>query len=407
MRANNRNPGGEGQEPTAPARPPRAGSLLITCPRGLAPFLRAEVEALGLGPVRERPAGVECAGTLADAPRLNLFLRTGHRVLVRLADFRAATTDALYAGVRDLPWETHFDPDGRFFVNGSARHPCLRDPRFALLRAKDAVADRMRMKCGRRPDSGPGEEGAAGLFVHWSENGRVQVYLDTTGRPLNARGYRRVRTDAPLQETLGAALVRAAGWTPERPLVCPMCGSGTFAIEAAWMARGRAPGLDRADFSFLHLRGFDAAAWEAMRAEARRAERPRAPSRILATDADPRAIEAARANAEAAGVAADIEFRVCDFAATETPPGAVILMNPAYGVRTGEAARLPDLYRRIGAFLQSAPADARGFVFTSDEALARAVGLEPVSRRPFWNGPLACTLYEYAPAGPGLAGDGA
>jgi putative N6-adenine-specific DNA methylase len=373
----------------------RESALLVSCPKGLAPFLAQEMRELGYA-AEELEAGARTTGTLADCLRLNLHLRCGHRVHYRLKRFGAMHPDMVYREVNALPWEEVFAPDGYFSVHSSVAHPSIRDSRFPNLRVKDGVADRFAAQAGRRPDSGPDQARGVVLFLYW-HGPKAELYLDTSGAPLSRRGYRLRPHTAPMQETLAAAVIRAAGWDPSTHFVNPMCGSGTLAIEAALLARSVAPGLLREDFAFRHLREFDPAAWEAMRAKARQAILPRAKSRIVATDHDPAALDAARANAEEAGVADSIEFSLCDFRDTLVPegPGAV-LVNPEYGERLGDAAELGDAYAGLGDFLKQHCAGYRAGIFTASPALAKRIGLRPEAKVPFYSAKLACMLLRFS-----------
>jgi putative N6-adenine-specific DNA methylase len=373
------------------------GRLVLSCARGLAPFAACEAEALGCTVAAAAETSVTLSGTLRDALRLNLWLRTAHRVLWPLAEGPARTLDDLYALARAQPWEDWIDPDGYFTVGASGRQPGVRDSRLPSLRVKDAVADRLRAACGRRPDSGPESRGVS-LAVHWAD-GRAALCLDTTGEPLARRGYRLHPWKAPLQETLAAACLLAAEWRGETPFVAPMCGSGTPAIEAAWIAARRAPGILRERFAFMALRGYDgppAAGWQNLRAAARAGERLQGLPAIVASDIDPDAVRAARANAAAAGCADLIEFSVGDFAAIRVPPApGLVFLNPEYGRRLGREEDLAALYGRIGDFLKQRCAGYQGYVITGSAGLAGRIGLRSARRWPLFNGPIPCRLLAF------------
>ncbi len=372
--------------------------ILVTCPKGLPEYLQAELTELGFPDGEVLDAGVQVRGTLADCMRLNLLVRTGHRVLFELKRFRAFDADELYREVRSVPWEEHMDRDGYFRVDAVIRDTTVNDSRFAGLRVKDAVADRFTERFGQRPDSGPETRGVC-LFLYWREN-RAALYLDTTGEPLPRRGYRKRPHKAPMQETLAAACVLAAKW-PELArrgghFIAPMCGAGTLAIEAALMALNGAPGLLRDNFAFMHLRGFDAERWDAMTAEAEDAENTDIRGRIIATDHDPEAVEAARDNARLAGVGDFIEFAVCDFTETDIPDGpGMVMLNPEYGFRLGDMKKLETVYRAIGDFFKQRCGGKTGYIFTGNAQLAKLVGLRTKSRRIFWNAKIECRLLEY------------
>ena len=368
--------------------------ILITCPRGNAEFLEREVAALGFPPVSSGPAGVSILGSLEDSHRLNLYLRTAHRVLFLIGSFRADTPECLYREVTAVRWETLLLEDGYVSVRSSVDNPSIRDTRFANLKCKDAIVDRIRRRCGRRPDSGPARSGAV-VFLHWKHD-RCSLYLDTSGESLSHRGYRKIPGDAPLRESTAAAVVLATGWTGDGAFLNPMCGSGTLAIEAALVALGRVPGLLRSNYGFLHLKGFDRSRWDAARRAGRKAARASFPGRIIATDIRPEAVEAAQKNAATAGVAQHIEFRVCPYEETPVPEGGgVVVLNPAYGERMGRAAELEAVYRGIGDFFKQRCQGYTGHVFTGNPALAKRIGLKTSRRRVFFNASIECRLLSF------------
>jgi len=368
--------------------------ILVTCARGIAFYLREEILALGL-PVREvSEAAVETAGNMTDAMRLNLALRTGQRVLFLLHEGTARSPGDLYAGAIDLPWEEVLHVDRYFCVTSAVDTPEIRDPRYANVRVKDAVVDRLRGLFRRRPDSGSDRTGAV-VHLYW-QNDRYRIFADTSGEPLSRRGYRKIPLTAPMQETLAAAALMATGWTGEETLINPMCGSGTLAVEAALIARRRAPGLLRENFGFYHLRGFDDDRWQSLRVRVRKEERKEIPGRIIATDISPEAVRGAAINAGRAKMGRHIQFRVCPFAATPVPqsPG-VVIMNPPYGLRLGEEEELERLYGEMGDFLKTKCGGYRGYIFTANLDLAKKVGLRTARRLIFFNGELESRLLEY------------
>lgn len=371
--------------------------IVVSCASGVAPYLEQEVRALGLAVTWRGETAVETEGTLEDTMRLNLHLRTGHRVFYMLGEFRARDPDELYERLVRLPWEDYIAPTGYFTVDTSVDTPTIRNEQFAALRVKDAVADRMRERCnGQRPDSGNDQEGVA-LFLHWTGQDAA-VYLNTSGGALSKRGYRVAPSSAPMRESLAAALVLASGWTGEGHFLNPMCGGGTLAIEAAWIGLSRAPGLLRQDFSFMHLLGFEMPTWRLMRQQAIAAIKPSLAGRIIASDVDEQALRAARANTVAAGVSGQIEFDASDVTLSPVPiaiPNSVIVLNPPYGARMGDAGKLRSTYADIGAFLRQHADGYRGFVFTANPDLAERVGMQTKQSLPFFNGPLEARLLEY------------
>lgn len=368
--------------------------IFISCPRALPPFVKQELIALGYPAVSETLSGVETSGTLHDAMRMNLHLRTGHRVLLLLREFRAKIADELYRAAAAIEWEDIIDENGYVCVTSSVDTPSIRDTRFASLTCKDAIVDRIKRSRGRRPDSGPGRDRTV-VHLYWNGE-RGSLYLDTSGESLARRGYRKIPLDAPLQETLAAAVVLAANRGGGENFVNPMCGSGTLAIEAALIGLRRAPGLLRSNFGFMHVKGFDAARWNALREEAGKEALPALPARIIATDQSDEAVRSARKNAAAAGVGSFIEFSVSDYAATPLPAGGgAIVLNPPYGARMGEIDQLAGLYRGIGDFFKQRGQGFRGYVFTGNLELAKQVGLKAARRIPFFNSGIECRLLEY------------
>ena len=371
--------------------------IVATCGRGCADALKGELRALGYEPQDVSATSVGVEGDLRDAMRLNLWLRTANRVLFEVGGFEIDSADELYAAVRELPWELWLRADAPFHVHGVAQHETIRDPRFAVLRCKDAIADRFVDRTGSRPDSTSTPDGASCVALYWKEQ-FAQVFIDTSGAPLSHRGYRWRSWVAPLRETLAASILLEAGWgkNTAEAFIGPMCGSGTLAIEAAWISQNRAPGLEREDYAFLHLNDVDAEAWRELKAEAR-AKFVAAPRTwIAASDVEAQAIACARENAARAGVDGMIRFHTCDF--RDTPlakPPAMVLMNPEYGERMGAEERLVALYEGIGSYFKEKCRGMRALVFTGNLPLGRKISLHPVRRVAMWNGDIECRLLEY------------
>jgi putative N6-adenine-specific DNA methylase len=368
--------------------------ILATCAKGVAPYLKNEIASLGLHVRMEAPTFVETEGALLDAMRMNLHLRTAQRVLYSMDSFSASHPDDLYARMKRQPWEDVLATGSPLSLTSFADTPSIRDGRYVNQRAKDAIVDRIRDRQKIRPNSGPERVGAV-VHVHWSGT-NISVYLDTSGEPLYRRGYRRIPLEAPLQETLAAAILLAAGWPGQGNLLNPMCGSGTIAVEAAFSALNIAPGFLRKNFGFMHLRGFRREAWENLREDAGRRRKTEVEGVILASDVRREALEAARLNARTAGVEAILTFHQEDFADTAVPKGqGVVVLNPPYGERMGAATKLGPLYRTIGDFFKQRCRGYRGYIFTGNPNLAKEVGLRTKRKIPFFNGDIPCRLLEY------------
>ena len=372
----------------------RKSRIVITCAKGITPILKEEVLSLGLPILSEGIADVETEGTMEDAIKLDLFLRTGQRVLFLLKEFDAKRPDELYEKISRIEWETIIPEDGYLCVTSSVETPEIKDSRFANLKSKDAIVDRMNAKCGRRPDSGPKRDRTV-IHLYWKER-RCQIYVDTSGEPLSKRGYRRIPLKAPMQETLAAAVILATNWKGDGNLINPMCGSGTLAVEAAMIGLNKAPGLLRNNYGFMHLKGFDKSSWKLLRKKATAVAKKGLNGRMIATDISREAIEAAERNAMTAGVAHLMDFRLCDYAETPIPEGSgIVVLNPEYGERLGEIKKLEEVYKGIGDFFKKRCQGYKGYIFTGNLDLAKKVGLKTKRRIPFFNSNIECRLLEY------------
>jgi putative N6-adenine-specific DNA methylase len=372
----------------------RKNRIVITCAKGIAPFLKEEVLSLGFPILSEGIASVETEGTMDDAMRLNLFIRTGQRVLFLLEAFNAKNPDELYRKISRMRWEDYIPEDDYICVTSSVDTPTIKDSRFANLKCKDAIVDRIKERRGRRPDAGP-ERDRIVVHLYWKGD-LCQVFLDTSGEPLSKRGYRKIPLKAPMQETLAAAVVLATGWKDNGNFINPMCGSGTLAIEAALIALNRAPGLLRSHYGFMHLKGFNEPSWNVMRKKIKALAKNSLKGKIIATDIRQEAVEAAKKNAATAGVEHWIEFGVCDFSETPVPDGGgVVILNPEYGERLGKVEELNETYKGIGDYFKKKCKGYRGYIFTGNLDLAKKVGLRTRRRIPFFNSNIECRLLEY------------
>lgn len=368
--------------------------ILITCPKKMSGLLAEEVEALGMKVVATGMMDVELEGTLADCMKLNLHLRTGHRVLWHVHTFTAGHPDILYRKISQIPWEDYLFPDGYFSVGSYVINDHINHTGFANLRTKDAIVDRMQNKFGQRPSSGS-DNGQAVIFLHWKVSD-CSIYIDTSGETIAKHGYRKLPFKAPMQESLAAATILASRWDKNSHFVNPMCGSGTLAIEAAMIAIDKAPGLLRENFGFMHVKGYDAAIWKGLKAEALNKVKSQLDFQIIASDISPLAIDAARKNAAFAGVDHLITFETCDFQETTVPEGGgVAFFNPEYGERLGEEEALLETYQKIGDFFKKKCQGYFGYIFTGNLKLAKNVGLKTKRKMEFYNSKIDCRLLEY------------
>lgn len=384
--------------------PTKRAATRVACAPMLVPWVQREVEALGFAVQDQDALGVQIGASLIDCLSLVLKLRTASHVLWPIARFRCPTLKSLKRELGSVPWEDLIPLDGYFTIRCSVTHPSIDNDLYANRLVKDMIADRFMEKFGRRPDSGPDRTGVV-IHLYWHDD-RVVVYLNVNGRPLSDRGYRKLPHLAPMRETLAAAVLMAAGYDGSTPLVNPMCGSGTLAIEAALIATGRAPGLLRSDYAARNTALDLEDAWREARAQAKQQSTRSAAEMlpIVANDHDAHAVEATRRNAAVAGVEKLIVLDRCDFTKTPLPEagGATdgvkghIVLNPEYGDRMGEEAELERTYAQIGDFFKQFAAGWHGHVFTGSRSLAKRIGLKASKRTPFMNGAIECRLLSYA-----------
>ncbi|HJP98064.1 MAG TPA: bifunctional 23S rRNA (guanine(2069)-N(7))-methyltransferase RlmK/23S rRNA (guanine(2445)-N(2))-methyltransferase RlmL [Rhodanobacteraceae bacterium] len=374
-------------------------AFFATCPKGLEYLLRDELIALGAA-AREALAGVHFEGDLECAYRACLQSRLASRILLPLSEFPAGDADTLYAGTHAIDWAEHLAPDATLAIDATGSSGSLVHSGFAAQKVKDAIADQCRERFGTRPTVQP-ERPDLRLNLHLHQ-GQATLSLDLSGEPLHRRGWRRGQGEAPLKENLACAMLLRARWpetyAADGALVDPMCGSGTLLIEAAWMAAGVAPALQRDYFGFIGWRGHEPALWERLREAAQdRAQEGLRGLRacFFGSDSDPRMIAIATHNLQNAGVAgfAHLDKRMVEH--LEPPPGfgtGLVITNPPYGERMGDAETLPSLYAALGARLRTAFAGWRAAVLTSEAELERAVGLRAAKRYVLFNGALECRL---------------
>jgi putative N6-adenine-specific DNA methylase len=415
--------------------------LFLPCAAGVEEFLADEVHRLtGLQgrDLLTLRGGVVALASWRDALRLNLHSRLAQRVLVQLSNTLYRNEKDLYEAASAVAWEIWFTTKQSFKVEITAQHSPLTSLNFAALKVKDAIADRFRAKGGARPDVNT-QWPDVRVYVHLTTD-RATLYIDTSGEPLFKRGWREDKGDAPLKETLAAAMIAASGWDTAAadgvPLYDPCCGSGTIAIEAAQIACGIAPGIQRR-FAFEKLLPFQAHVWQALKSEARAAEHPPV-APVAGSDVAHRMVDFARRNAERAGVAHAVELRGGD-ALQRMPPfdrPGVMLLNPPYGERIA-AAGVAGASRRGGreAFQPGAlalqrrepaahaptapggqvpgPDDGADFflqlaahwkkhyngwtawMLTPDLKLPGKMRLKESRRVPMWNGPIECRLFRF------------
>ena len=358
---------------------------------GVEGLTAAELRRLDMKEVRAENGRVFCRGGQQDIPRLNLHLRTGERVLLVLGTFPAKTFDELFEGTRKLEWERFIPKDGQFPVKGFSLNSALRSVPACQSIVKKAAATRLG---GVYHQESLPETGALYQIQFSLMKDTASLMLDTSGAGLYKRGYRAVGVAAPLRETLAAALVLLSGYRGKDPFCDPFCGSGTIAIEAALIARNRAPGLMRTfpsqKWSWLPSQVWVDAAGEAMDLEYDGVYD------IWGGDLDPAAVRIARENAEKADVADLIRFEKADARAfSRTEPYGRIVSNPPYGERLMEKREAEALYRDFGRAVQRLPKGWKINLLSSHTEFERTFGRNADKKRKLYNGMLKCDLFQY------------
>lgn len=383
--------------------------LFARCAGGFEQVLGDELRRLRMRRVRPQVGGAIFFGTLADAYRACLWLRSATRVQLVLGRVSSVDAEALYEGVYALPWEDFLVRGATIAVDAHGENAELRNTKFVALKVKDAVCDAMRDRCGARPDvDSHSPDSAIDVAVHPK---KATIYLNLSGMSLHRRGYREdaVQTEAPLKETLAASVLLAAGW-PELAeqggvLVDPMCGSGTFAIEGAQMAAGIAPGLLRERWGFEGWLGHDSQLWEHVRGMAQEQAERQSDVLVIAGDLDAHAVEIAKANARRAGVERIVRFHVDDAARLErhlrrlrarSDASGLLVANPPYGQRLGSADELPKVNSALAKAVAALPTSWKVALITPDGSVDTALGRAADQTISCYNGPIRTwvRLYE-------------
>ncbi len=371
-----------------------ADPLFVTCPRGLEALLAEDLVAAGAGDVAVVPGGVACAGTAETVYRVNLESRIATRVLRRVAkaDYRGEAD--IYRLAREVRWPALFAVERGIRVYVTAIRSPLKSLEFITLKVKDAVCDRFRDELGRRPSV---NTKAPDVRIHlFLTAGEATLYLDTSGEPLYLRGHKAAKVGAPLKENLAAGILRLSGWQPGTPLLDPMCGSGTFLIEAAQIALDDAPGLSReaGGFGFERLADFDAALWQRLRRDAAQRRKTASKLSIHGSDISADAVARTRQNLAHAGLDDLVDVAHADLLTRPAPaPGGIMVANPPYGERLGSEDELAAFYPALGDALKRRFTGWRCWLLSADTRLPKLLGLRVDRKIPLFNGALECRLY--------------
>ena len=379
-------------------------SMLAKTFKGLEEVLAQELIALGANEVQLERRAVSFRGDKALLYRANLCLRTALRILVPIASFKAKDTDALYNQLKKINWSAYMHSSTSFAIDATVYSETFRNSRFVTYRVKDAIADYWLEKKNQRPSVSTREPDLL-INIHIG-NEQVTVSLDSSGESLHKRGYRVATTEAPISEVLAAGMLLMAGWNGQSDLYDPMCGSGTFLIEAALIARNIAPGVFRSAYAFEKWPDFDADLWSDIYNDDSH-ERDFT-HKIYGSDASFYAIQQATKNIKAAGVQKDIELKqirieeikwsndaINGQMVNDKMVNALVMLNPPYGERLHSNKEMEDLYTAIGSILKHQFAGATAWIISSNAAAMKCIGLKPSKKYHLLNGELDCQFNRY------------
>ncbi len=363
-----------------------------TCPRGLEALLEKELQGIGASNIKPTDGGVAFMGEISVCYSANLHSRIATRVLWQVARGKYITEDDLYQAAYKINWPNWFDVKHDFMVKVTGVKCPLKSLEFATLRIKDAVCDKFRQAVGSRPYIDT-KNPAVRIHAYLTADEYI-YYIDTSGDSLHQRGNRKASIEAPLRENLAAGILQLSGWKVGEPLLDPMCGSGTFLLEAAMIALNIAPGLKR-NFGFEKLKNFESDTWKKIKNDALKKVKPATFQKLYGSDLDLRAVRVAKQNLQEAGLLEAVQLAHVDVLEASPPAeSGVLVANPPYGVRIGEDADLAAFYPKLGEALKRKFAGWNTYFLTNDLRMPKLMRLSPSKKTPLFNGPLECRLFE-------------
>ena len=366
--------------------------FFATCPRGLEALLADELLAQRALKIVVTDGGVSFEGNLDTMYRVNLHSRIATRIMSRVGQGSYATEEDIYKATFKLNWPSWFKVNQTIRVKVTGVKCPLKSLDFVTLRIKDAVCDRFREEGALRPSVSVRDPDVR-IHAYLTQD-QYQLYLDTSGAPLYQRGFRDVSVIAPLRENLAAGIIMLSGWIPGTPFLDPMCGSGTFLIEAAMMAVNQPPGMKRT-FGFQKLTSFDEGLWKKIETEAMNKMKPIEFLDIYGSDMDLRAVRVARHNLKVAGLEEVAKVMQSDFIKLEPPTSeGTLVTNPPYGQRIGEDEDLKEVYPVWAKHMKESFGGWNTYFLTADLEMPKDMRLEPTKKTPLYNGALECRLFE-------------
>ena len=366
--------------------------FFATCPRGLEALLEEELSAQHALKIVVTDGGVSFEGNLDTMYRVNLHSRIATRIMSRVGQGSYATEEDIYKATFKLHWPSWFKVNQTIRVKVTGVKCPLKSLDFVTLRIKDAVCDRFREEGALRPSVSVRDPDVR-IHAYLTQD-QYQLYLDTSGAPLYQRGFRDVSVIAPLRENLAAGIIMLSGWIPGTPFLDPMCGSGTFLIEAAMMAVNQPPGMKRT-FGFQKLTNYDESLWKKIETEAMNKMKPIEFLDIYGSDMDLRAVRVARHNLKVAGLEEVAKVIQSDFIKLEPPATeGTLVTNPPYGQRIGEDEDLKEVYPVWAKHMKESFGGWNTYFLTADLEMPKDMRLKPTKKTPLYNGALECRLFE-------------
>ncbi len=359
---------------------------------GLEEVLASELRSLGAHDVQPLKRAAAFTGDMAMLYKTNIWSRSALSILKPIHDFQFETQQEFYDKMREFSWDDYFSVDKKIAISTVAIQSVFTNTHFLALRSKDAIVDFFREKANARPDVDV-ENPDIKINVYVFKN-TCSVSLDSSGMPLFKRGYRKQAGPAPLNEVLAAGLIMLSGWDKKQAFYDPMCGSGTFSIEAAMMALNMAPATFRKDYSFTHWQNHDEKLWQNMRIEARESEKKDL-THIEASDVSNKSMALARQNIMEAGLLGRIRLEKKDFFLSKPSQNrGHLLLNPPYGIRL-QSENIQEFYQKIGATFKHNYPGFEAWIISPDKNLTHKIGLKPTAKHYVFNGQLDCTFLGY------------
>ena len=373
-------------------------NCFATVARGLEELAAQELERLGAEGVEPGFCGVAFRCDRKRLYSINLWTRLSFRILVTVAHVPCRDSDALYRGIQRIDWEQYLSPDQTLAVKATGKNDRLNHSHFTALQVKNAIVDQQQDRHGERSDVDT-EIPDVQINVHIKDN-KATVSLDSSGSSLHRRGYRPAMGTAPLKESLAAALVQLTEWSGHGAFLDPMCGSGTLPIEATLQVMGIAPGLFRDQtsqgFGFQTWPDYDQPLWQGLVEDAKKRRKTELGVPVVGCDRDLDILTDARTNADYSGVADHIEFNYTNFADIEAPADSGILIcNPPYGERLGQAENLAPFYKLMGDILKQRFKGWTAYILSGNKALTKCIGLRTARKIPIYNGSIPCQFLKY------------